>query len=82
MSAGECIDGACGRCRAGKLVVIGALVLLNIYAWPKWTDWPNGWFAFIGVLLIIKGVLKFLMPSCPHCKGDAGMMKMGAKKGK
>ena len=75
---GDCIDGMCGRCRAGKLVVGGALVLLNIYYWPKWTSWPNGWFAFIAVLLIIKGVAKFLMPNCPHCKADGN----GAKKGK
>ncbi len=75
---GGCCDNICDKCRAGKLVIGGALVLLNIYVWPKWTDWPNGWFAFIAVLLIIKGVVKFVMPSCPHCKVGA----MPAKKGK
>lgn len=74
---GGCGDGMCGRCLAGKLVIGGALVLLNIYAWPKWTEWPNGWFAFIAVLLIIKGVLKFVMPNCPHRKAEAAPAKKG-----
>lgn len=81
---GGCCDGMCGKCRAGKLVIGGALVLLNIYVWPQWgvagKNMPgiDGWFAFIAALLIIKGVLKFIMPSCPHCKAEA----MPAKKGK
>lgn len=77
MCEGGCFDGACGRCSAGKLVIGGALVLLNIYVWPMWTAWPNGWFQFIAALLIIKGVLKFVMPNCPHCKAE-----MPAKKGR
>ncbi len=76
---GGCCDGMCSRCRAGKLVIGGALVLLNIYVWPKWTTWPNGWFQFIAALLIIKGVLKFIMPNCPHCKAE---LAPSGKKGK
>ncbi len=79
MGGGNCSDGVCGKCHAVMKVVVGGLVLLNIYVWPKWTSWPNGWFAFIAVLLIIKGAIKFVMPSCGHCKGD--MMPSG-KKGK
>ena len=78
---GDCMDGMCGRCRAAKLVIGGALVLINIHYWPKWTDWPNGWFSFIAALLIVKGVLKYIMPSCPHCKAGASSMS-GMKKGK
>ena len=78
---GDCMDGMCGKCRAAKLVIGGALVLLNIYVWPKWTANLNQWLAFFAVLLIIKGVLKYIMPSCPHCKAGASSMP-GMKKGK
>ncbi|MBI2144678.1 hypothetical protein HYU17_06070 [Candidatus Woesearchaeota archaeon] len=74
---GNCSEGICAKCKAGKLVAIGGLVLLNIYAWPKWTGSFDKWLAFFAVLLIIKGVLKFIMPNCPHCKPEAP-----AKKGK
>lgn len=60
----------CAKCRAGKLVILGALVLLNIYVWPKWIGGIDQWLAFFAVLLIIKGVIKFVMPYCPHCKPE------------
>ncbi len=82
MHGGECSDGVCGRCHAVEKVVIGALVLLNIYVWPMWKGGFDQWVQFFAALLIIKGVLKFIMPGCPHCKGDASGMKMGVKKGK
>lgn len=70
-------EGACLKCHAATKVVIGALVLLNIYVWPKWIGSVDNWLAFFAVLFIIKGVLKYVMPYCPHCKAE-----MPAKKGK
>ena len=60
-------------------VVIGGLILLNIYV-IKWTGSFDKWAQFIAALLILKGVVKFVMPGCGHVKGDMG--KMPAKKGK
>ena len=79
MGGGNCSDGVCGKCHAVMKVVIGALVLLNIYVWPKWKGGIDQWLAFFAVLFIIKGAIKCVMPTCGHCKGD--MMPSG-KKGK
>lgn len=79
---GNCSDGVCGKCRAVMKVVLGGLVLLNIYVWPMWKGGFDQWIQFFAVLVIIKGVLKFIMPGCPHCKADASGMKMTGKKGK
>ncbi len=80
-------EGMCGRCRACTKVVGGALVLLNAFVWPKWgvdALTPGaaltGWLSFIAVLAMLKGVVKFIMPGCPHCKADVA--KAPAKKGK
>ena len=67
---GECCCGACSKCHACKYVVIGAVVLLTaIY-------WPDKIWHVLGGLLILKGLLKWVMPNCSHCK------PMPAKKGK
>ena len=79
MCAGGCSEGVCGRCHARKKVVLGALVLLNIYVWPKWVGSIDKWLAFYGVLAIIGGIVMFIMPGCPHCKEDMPMKKMGKK---
>lgn len=65
-----CHDGACSKCWAAKYVVIG-LVLIANQLWFKWDIW-----VVIGALFVLKGVLKFAMPTCPDCK------PMPAKKGK
>lgn len=59
-SAG-CYGGACSKCHSGKTLVIGILILLNV--------WFNviGWAAFIGILLVLIGLMKWFKPSCPHC---------------
>ncbi len=74
---GGCCGGACGKCRAGKKVLLGALVLLNIYVWPKWVGAVDKWIAFFAVLLILGGLLKFIMPCCPHCKAEAAPARKG-----
>ena len=77
---GEECGEICGKCRGGKKIVLGLLVLLNIYVWPKWTGNIDNWLGFFAVLLIIAGVIKFAMPTCPHCKAE--MSAKPAKKGK
>ena len=74
-----CGGGMCGRCKAGKKIVIGALVLLNIYVWPQWIGTIDKWAMFVAVLSIILGVLMFVMPGCPHTKEDRGIAKKGKK---
>ena len=57
-----CMGGSCSRCHSGKLLILGLLILVNVY-------WLNfDWFKFIGGLLVIGGILKLAMPWCPHCK--------------
>lgn len=60
-----CHDGACAKCWGAKFIVIGAILVANQY-WLKWDIW-----VVIGVLLILKGVMKLSMPTCPHCAGSA-----------
>ncbi len=57
--------GTCGRCHAGMMIIVGALLLLNAYVWPKWLG-IDGWVMFAGVLLVLKGILSWLKPTCPH----------------
>ena len=82
---GNCCDGVCSKCHAGKKVVLGALVLANAFFGPwkvtSGADTLTNWIAFFAVLFIIKGVLKFVMPNCPHCKAEMPA-KMSGKKGK
>ncbi|MBI2145470.1 hypothetical protein HYU18_04070 [Candidatus Woesearchaeota archaeon] len=61
---------------AGKHVIVGALLLLNAYVWPQWLG-LDGWVKFAAVLLIVGGIVKYLVPYCPHCKEDAKPAKKG-----
>ena len=59
MEKGDC------KCWAWKLIVIGILVLAwNWYITGMKSFFANDWPTFIGVLLVIKGILKFIMPTC------------------
>ena len=62
----------CSKCMGGNYIVLGLLIYLN-----QMYVWMDAW-KFIGVLLIVKGLLKMVKPSCGHC--DSGAMQM--KKGK
>ncbi|MEK6819049.1 MAG: hypothetical protein AABY10_03895 [Nanoarchaeota archaeon] len=59
---GTCCMGACPKCHAVVCLIIGIIFLINSY-WPF-----SDWWMLIGILLVIKGVLKLLMPCCSHCK--------------
>ena len=58
-----CHNGYCHKCKAGKLIV-GGLILIGatVYA-PQISIW-----IVIGALLIVKGIGSFIMPHCSHCK--------------
>ncbi len=63
MSMGAmCHHGQCYKCHSVKAIVVGLLVLANqIWGFLSWGS-------FIGGLLVIAGILKLAMPTCPHCK--------------
>ena len=69
MGSGCNCEGMCAKCMSGKLIVIGAVVLLTAVYWPMYI-----WHV-LGVLLIVKGVMKMAMPSCGHCSSDMPMKK-------
>jgi hypothetical protein len=48
------------------MLLLGLLIFLNIFVWPRWLgiDW---WMLFFGVLLVIGGIVKSLKTSC-GCK--------------
>jgi len=66
-----CHDGVCGKCWGAKFIVIGAVVLLTAMYWPDYI-----WHV-LGVLLILKGIMKLAMPMCSHCQPSE--MKKGKK---
>ena len=57
-----CHDGMCAQCWGAKFIVVGAVLIANQW-WFKWDIW-----GVIGVLLILKGVIKLSMPACSHCQ--------------
>ena len=68
----ECSGGVCGKCMAGKFIVIGVIVLAVALYWPMYI-----WHV-LGVLLVLKGVMKLAMPmGCGHCAAE--MPKKGKK---
>ena len=54
----------CGRCHGWLKALLGVLILLNIFVWPKWTGSFENWLAFFAVLLVVGGVIKALVPHC------------------
>ena len=52
----------CTKCHAGKLLVLGVLVILN--SMFGFLDWG----LFIGGLLVLGGLVKLAKPMCPHCQ--------------
>lgn len=62
----------CGKCKGGMKLVTGLLLLLNAFVWPMWLG-VDGWVSWVAVLMVLGGVLKLVMPMCPHCaKGMCG----------
>ena len=64
-----CHDGVCSKCWAGKYMVLGLILIAN----QIWFQWDI--VVVIGVLLVLKGIMKLAMPTCGHCKPQAEMKK-------
>ena len=56
-----CVGGSCHRCWGMMALIVGALILLNVY-YIRF-DWA----VFIGGLFVLKGLVKLVWPHCPHC---------------
>lgn len=67
-----CMMGVCNKCMGAMKVVVGLLILANVYFMRL--DWA----VFIGGLLVVGGLAKLVMPSCGHCCDD----KVAGKKKK
>lgn len=67
---GDCCDGICGKCLSMKYIVFGIIVLATVMYKPD-----KIWHV-LGILLILKGILKMVKPTCGHCTTEP------AKKGK
>ena len=64
-----CHDGYCGKCHAGKFIVVGIILVANQW-WFHWDIW-----VVIGVLLVLTGIMKLAMPMCSHCQPSMAMKK-------
>ena len=64
-----CCDGYCGKCHAAKFIVVG-IVLILVKWYTQWDIW-----VVLGVLLVLKGIMKLAMPTCSHCKPSMAMKK-------
>ncbi len=72
----------CKTCKGVMKIVVGGLLLLNAFVWPLWLG-VDGWVSWLAVLMVLGGVLKLVMPTCPHCAAlCGGMMDAGDKKKK
>jgi MFS superfamily sulfate permease-like transporter len=58
-----CCGGYCGKCSGWQTAVLGVLVLLNAFLWPKWSGF-DGWVAWFGVLVLLYGVVTAIWPTC------------------
>jgi len=58
--------------------LIGVLILINAFVWPQWSG-IDGWMAFFGLLLLLGGVWKSLMPGCGCHKTENCTPKVEAK---
>lgn len=66
-----CHDGYCAKCHGGKWVVVGLILIVN-QRYLMWDIW-----VVIGILVVLKGIMKLAMPSCSHCMPSE--MKKGKK---
>jgi hypothetical protein len=51
------------KCMGTMKIVVGVLILLNAFVWPRWLG-IDGWVSFLAVLMILIGIMKFFHPSC------------------
>ena len=66
-------EGYC-KCWSGKLIILGVLVLIwNWYLTGNF--FAKNWPTFIGIVIVIKGILKLAMPCCPNCEAKPAAKK-------
>ena len=73
--------GMCHKCSGVCKLVLGALLLLNAFVWPKWLG-IDGWVSFLAVLFVLLGFVKLVVPNkCAACKacGTSAPAKKGKK---
>lgn len=54
--------GMCHKCMGLKALILGVLILLNVYL--VGLDWA----VFVGAVIALAGIVKMLMPNCSHCR--------------
>ena len=54
------------KCHSIHKLVVGALLLLNAFIWPRWLG-IDGWVSFVAVLMLLGGFLHLVMPQCKGC---------------
>jgi len=64
-----CHDGYCAKCHGAKWVVFGLILIVN-QLYLKFDIW-----VVLGVLIVLKGIMKLAMPSCSHCQPSMTMKK-------
>ena len=57
-----CHDGYCAKCHGAKWVVFGLILIVN-QLYLRWDIW-----VVLGVLIVLKGIMKLAMPACSHCQ--------------
>ena len=67
------MDGYCGKCSGASWIVLGVIVLLN------WWFGIVNWWALVGALLVLCGIMHVVKPSC-GCGGGCCMPEMTKKK--
>lgn len=70
----SCCDGVCGKCWSLKYILVG-LIFILVTLFTELNIW-----IVIGILLVIKGVVKLAMPNgCGHCRTESTPSKKGKK---
>ena len=69
---GDCC-GHTSKCHGTMLLIVGAVLVAN-QKWFKWDIW-----VVIGVLLVVKGLVKMAMPVCA-CQSSPEVLSMKKKK--
>ena len=60
---GSCpCGGMCSRCKGWVRFLAGLVLVANGY-W-NFADW----WMLVGILVALGGLMRILMPHCPHCK--------------